>query len=323
MNGRNPTAAANTGASPPGSLGGERNDVAEMQGSLPPPPAADHSDDPARLAKQGAEEARRGAAQMKESAKETASQAANQVSEAARGAAEQVRQQANNLSQQMMEKAIALFDQQRERAAEMISDCTAATRRAAEKLHQEEDQNLARITDITAERLDALGQYVRSTDARSFVHDTADLARRRPEWVLGGAFVVGLAISRFLKASRDGGAGFGSYRAGERSAGHSFGTPRNFAESPTAAGGNIPNDFGGPRAGASAAATGVGAPCPPGLSSIGKAGSYDLGSAPAMPDTQTVTTASKLPDPAVIPPPTGSQSASASSFGLDQNREVQ
>ena len=44
------------------------------------------------------------------------------------------------------------------------------------------------------------------------VDHAADCARRHPEWALGGAYVAGLAIARFLKASRPDGAAYGSYR---------------------------------------------------------------------------------------------------------------
>jgi hypothetical protein len=71
---------------------------------------------------------------------------------------------------------------------------------------------LADYTDMVADRLDSAGRYLREQDASRMVSDAADLARRKPEWVLGGAFVLGLAVARFLKSSRPGRGGARGYR---------------------------------------------------------------------------------------------------------------
>ena len=154
---------------------------------------------------------------LKDAARRTAQETAGQLKDAAQGATEQARQAAVNLTQQAREKGTAFLDQQRQRAAEVVGDCVAATRRAAQKLHDENDHNLAGYADAVAERMDSVGRYLREQDSGRMIHDAADLARRRPEWVLGGAFVAGLAIARFLKATRPEGAAYGSYRYGESS----------------------------------------------------------------------------------------------------------
>ncbi|HEY6556163.1 MAG TPA: hypothetical protein VI072_02780, partial [Polyangiaceae bacterium] len=45
--------------------------------------------------------------------------------------------------------------------------------------------------------------YVSETDPRDVLQDVQDFARQRPAWFFGGAFLLGLAAGRFLKASGD------------------------------------------------------------------------------------------------------------------------
>lgn len=181
----------------------------------PPPlprPGADAGNDAERLVKQGAAEIGREARDVKDSVKQATADAAGKAREAASQTAQQAKQQAGQLAAQLKEKGASLVDQQKGRAADLIGDCVAATRRAAQKLHDENDHNLAGYADAFAEGLESTGRYLREKDARRLVDDAADLARRRPEWVLGGMFVAGLALARFLKASRPEGAAYGTYR---------------------------------------------------------------------------------------------------------------
>lgn len=206
---RTPKSSAAESASLPGQWGSSKpTDVAQPASGA----GRATADDAERLAKQGAEQVGREAREMKDTACQSASDASAKAREVAGQTAEQMRQQAGRLASQLREKGVAVLDQQKSRAADLIGDCVSATRRAAEKLHAENDHNLAGYTDAIAEGLESTSRYLREQDARKLVDDAADLARRRPEWVLGGAFVVGLAVARFLKASRPDGAAYGSYR---------------------------------------------------------------------------------------------------------------
>lgn len=51
-------------------------------------------------------------------------------------------------------------------------------------------------------QVERLARYLHDRDVRQVVSDVEDLARRSPGMFLGGAFVIGLAASRFLKSSR-------------------------------------------------------------------------------------------------------------------------
>jgi hypothetical protein len=54
---------------------------------------------------------------------------------------------------------------------------------------------------MAADSIDDVARFIGASDVRSLVRNVEQAARRRPELFLGGMFLVGLGISRFLKAS--------------------------------------------------------------------------------------------------------------------------
>src|SRR5688572_29182190 len=138
-----------------------------------------------------ADATRRTAAQAKD--------AAAQLVEQAKGQAKQLTQQ---FTQQVTDQSANMFNDQKSRAADSIGGIGNALRCAAERLHEEQDKNLALYADSLADGMESTASYLRDSDIRRLMNDAGDFARRRPEWVLGGAFIAGLALVRFLKASR-------------------------------------------------------------------------------------------------------------------------
>jgi hypothetical protein len=77
----------------------------------------------------------------------------------------------------------------------------SAFRRAADKLRDEKDPNIAHYAESLAERIDQAADYVQSRDPGMILRDVENAARRRPEIFFGGMFLAGLVLARFLKAS--------------------------------------------------------------------------------------------------------------------------
>jgi hypothetical protein len=78
-----------------------------------------------------------------------------------------------------------------------------ALRAASERLRNEEQGNvLADPAQKAAEQLEGMSSFLREKEPADFLDELETFARRRPEVVFGGLFVVGLAAARFLKASR-------------------------------------------------------------------------------------------------------------------------
>ncbi|HSK77056.1 MAG TPA: hypothetical protein VLQ45_11400 [Thermoanaerobaculia bacterium] len=125
-------------------------------------------------------------------------QAKNEAKNLASEAKEQTKQVANQARDHVQE----LVGQQKTQAAERLGGLAGALREAGQKL-QENEQNRAfgRYADQAAQQMDKLSTYLRDNDLRGFVRDTETMARRRPELFLGGTFLAGLMLARFLKAS--------------------------------------------------------------------------------------------------------------------------
>jgi len=125
-------------------------------------------------------------------------QAKNEAKNLASEAKEQTKQVANQARDHVQE----LVGQQKTQAAERLGGLAGALREAGQKL-QENEQNRAfgRYADQAAQQVERASTYLRDNDLRGFVRDTETMARRRPELFLGGTFLAGLMLARFLKAS--------------------------------------------------------------------------------------------------------------------------
>ena len=133
---------------------------------------------------------------------------------------------AGHLASRAADLGIRQADRGREMAASGLQNVADSIRRVS--LDMEADQpQIATIADTAAEQADRVATYLRTTDARQVIGNVEDVARRQPFLFLGGAFLLGLAASRFLKAASvdDGaqartGMGYGTgYGGGYASAG--------------------------------------------------------------------------------------------------------
>lgn len=125
-----------------------------------------------------------------------------QAKNEAKNLASQAKDQTKQVASQARDHVQELVGQQKTQAAERLGGLAGALREAGQKL-QENEQNRAfgRYADQAAQQVDRLSTYLRDNDLRGFVRDTETLARRRPELFLGGTFLAGLMLARFLKAS--------------------------------------------------------------------------------------------------------------------------
>jgi gas vesicle protein len=135
------------------------------------------------------------------------SQAANEVKEKVAATAEEVggrvKEQAQQAGAKLKEQSLGFLNEQKGRAATEIQAYSGAARRAAERLQEESDLNLAGYVTTAADRLDQFGRHIQERDLGQLVEDVEGMARRRPEIFFGAMFVAGLAAARFLKASRE------------------------------------------------------------------------------------------------------------------------
>lgn len=123
-------------------------------------------------------------------------------------AGEQFRQAADGLKesgdealQSAKEAGNHFVDEQKEKFASRIDHYTDAVKAACETLQATEGNPLVSPAQRASRQMERAADYLRSHDAMDFLDDLGNLARRRPEIVFGGLFVIGLASMRFLKAS--------------------------------------------------------------------------------------------------------------------------
>ena len=78
-----------------------------------------------------------------------------------------------------------------------------AFRQSGEKLRGEGNTQAASATDMAAQRVEQLGEYLERVQGDELLRDAERFARRRP-WLLAGiGMVAGLVASRMMKASSE------------------------------------------------------------------------------------------------------------------------
>lgn len=113
----------------------------------------------------------------------------------------QVAEHATAARDQVVQRGSEFVEEQKSRAAEEVSIFGAAVREAGKKLKEEGQHNVASYAEAVADEMERAGSYLRDRDLRRLRNDASHFARERPGLFLGGMFLVGLAASRFLKAS--------------------------------------------------------------------------------------------------------------------------
>lgn len=161
--------------------------------------------------------------------KEAASQTARQASEQFRDAGQHIRETAQSAAEEAKKQGAGFVQDRKTQAADQLSAFSAAIRSAADRLHEENDHNLAGYAEATAERVESAARYLSERDFSRIADDVESFARRQPELFLGGMFLAGLGISRFLKASRS----------------HTAGSARRSGTMSSPAGCQLPEEYSG------------------------------------------------------------------------------
>lgn len=118
---------------------------------------------------------------------------------------------AEQATQQVSEAAKALKDQggqflakQKRRAAAELSGVAGSIRETAGQLEQGPlgGTGVATYVEAAADGAETVARYLDERDLGDLVEDAADVVRRQPRWFVGGLFLAGLAMARFIKASQ-------------------------------------------------------------------------------------------------------------------------
>jgi ElaB/YqjD/DUF883 family membrane-anchored ribosome-binding protein len=121
------------------------------------------------------------------------------------GTMSQVQQQVQDKAKDVKADAVQRVREQLDtRSTELggqVQSLSHALRRSAEELEGEGKNGPAGVARQVAERVDHLGGYLKDSNSTRFLEDVESFARSRPWATAGIGAMIGLAASRFLKAS--------------------------------------------------------------------------------------------------------------------------
>jgi hypothetical protein len=115
---------------------------------------------------------------------------------------EQAGEQVSALTGALRDRGQSLLAEQKSLASAELAHLGAAVRSAADRLHNQRSEMLAKYVDTAAHGLDGVARYVEEVDLNDLGREIGRVARQRPALVVGGAFLAGLAIARFIKAGQ-------------------------------------------------------------------------------------------------------------------------
>ncbi len=122
------------------------------------------------------------------------------LKESARGFAQQAREASGRLSARARDEASRVVEERKERGVRSLESLSATLRDSAGRLRTEQSL-FSDYADSAADRAEHLARYLRESDPEKLLQDAERFARRRPEVFVGGMFVAGLLLGRFLKSS--------------------------------------------------------------------------------------------------------------------------
>lgn len=197
----------------------------------------------------------------------TAGGAAGVVKDEVQRLASEARTGTARVASQAKDQAGELVNRTKDQTAQRLSSLASALRQAGVQLEGEDAAGFGRYAGLAADQVEKASGYLSGKDLGELVRDTQTFARRHPDLFLGGAFLAGVMVARFIKSSapqveaRGGayGEGFGQGAYGQGAYGQSgFGETGYsrpvYDEQPTEPF-NTPH-FSGPDAGATGGMTG-------------------------------------------------------------------
>ena len=100
----------------------------------------------------------------------------------------------------IQQRVTSRVDEQKNKAADGLGGIADVFRSAGNELRTE-NEALASYVDMAGDQMRRLANNIRERGVVDMMDDVAVFARRRPALFIGGAFLVGLGIARFLKSS--------------------------------------------------------------------------------------------------------------------------
>ena len=133
--------------------------------------------------------------------KHQAEDAGEQARQRASDAAEDARAKANEMYEQAQAYVNDLAEEQTGRLTGSIGSIAAAIRAASSKLGEDQMQPADAWVDSLADQVESCKHYIDEQKALDMLGEVRHYAQRYPYVLVGAAFVTGIGIARFIKAS--------------------------------------------------------------------------------------------------------------------------
>lgn len=125
-----------------------------------------------------------------------------QVKETASQALEQGQQAAGQAVDKAKDTVKSQLSNQKEKAVSTLGSFTDALMHTGDQLRQSGQGVFGGYAETLADKVDHVAGYLRENDIDDLTAQVEDFARKQPALFIGGAFILGVALARFLKSSQ-------------------------------------------------------------------------------------------------------------------------
>ena len=146
--------------------------------------------------------AKNAAHQAGEAVSDAAQQAKNRAGEYVTSAKQELYNQANEAKSLARQKVAEVTETGKNKVAGEVNVYGSAIDKAAKELEKNDDP-AAPVVRAAAQKVQEFGSFLDSKNTSDLVDQAERFARRHPEVVLGGMFVLGLGLARFFKSTRE------------------------------------------------------------------------------------------------------------------------
>jgi hypothetical protein len=113
----------------------------------------------------------------------------------------QAQQVLSTVTDQAKEQVATRLEHQKHFVSDSLESISGALRKTATQLRDDDQPAAPEVLDGVAVRVEQLADYLRGRSVGDLTTDAEQFARRNPAVIIGGAFVAGMLVTRFLKLS--------------------------------------------------------------------------------------------------------------------------
>ena len=118
---------------------------------------------------------------------------------------DRLQQAAGNVAERAKGTTETVLDSRKEQVAGTVQQFAGALRQTSGTLREQDQAPIAEWVDTAAEKVEQASTFLRDRPVSDIVSEAEQFARRQPLVFLAGGLLLGLAASRFIKSSQQGG----------------------------------------------------------------------------------------------------------------------